>query len=286
MKLKTKYFIRWKGLKYVKRAVIAIIVILLVIFLFKHKGSISDIKVNPNYIGIIGVLCGSLVTGIITYLNTSKAHSRDIKKKEMEYRKKEIYVPLYEDTLKLCNYLRDNAFPDNITTYVYKDERPNSFSEWEKIKKDSRYLSVSLSLRSELDQFVKRIEDYLNFKSTFTQRVDEVRHELVEDHFNNGLTLHTFYKFNEAKHLLINKERFINDICRESLRKKGVDGWPKEKIPVEIAEKIYEEAIIDKNVQEFEKLYKDLVDNAANLLELFQFTINEINKNIYGKIQY
>lgn len=259
---------------------------MLVFFLFKYKKSISNIKINPNYIGIIGVLCGSLVTGTITYLNTSKAHSRDTKKKEMEYRKKEIYVPLYEDTLKLCSHLSDDAFPDYIATHAYKSEKFTSFSEWEKIKKDSRYLSVSLSLRSELDQFLERIEDYLNFKSTFVLRVDEIIHEHIENHFNDSFILHMPYKFNEAKQLLINKERFINDVCRASLRKKRVDGWPKEKIPVEVAEKIYEEVIIDKDVQEFKKLYKDLVDHADNLLELFQFTINEINKNIYGKIQY
>ncbi|MEM4993003.1 hypothetical protein WKH56_10680 [Priestia sp. SB1] len=289
MRLKTKYFIKWKGLKYAKRIAIAIIAILLIVVLVKHKGDISKFKINQNYIGIIGVLCGSAVTGIITYFNTSKAYSRDAKRKEMESRKKEIFAPLYNNMLKVNNYMVSESYPEGLYHEIkYKDE-VNSFSEWESIKKDNRSLYISNLLSQQLDQFTQKINEYMEYREKLTKEVIRVTEIQVGSYSGSKYIVDRiglFYKFSQARQLLKDKDKFIQGICALNLNDTSATDSQRIPLPNPVAEKIYQESIESSQAVEFENIFNDLVNKSNDILVVLKFIINDIDKQIYGKVQY
>jgi hypothetical protein len=284
MKLKTKYLLKWRFRKYYKYVLLALLIILLVYCLLTFGKNI-DTK-NPSIIGIIGVLSGSALTGLLTYINTGRAHLRETKKKEMEYRKKEIYIPLYENIFRFFEDIKLDEYPEYLNNDPNFEKKLGGFTEWNKIKKDARYLSINKNLEKELDELTEMIAKYNAGIEDFVDEIHKVIDRHVDKVFYGSQRVHHSFKFRELRYLLKDKDIFISRLTNATLVFKEPFDWSKSKIPYDVAEQIYNEAMQLPSTIYLNKQYCMVRDKTQELLELFETTIKEINKNIFGYIDY
>mgnify|MGYP001111258557 CR=1 FL=1 len=155
-----------------KIPIITIVILLLIYLLIVRLlptlnvqfSTINNILNNSSVIGLLGVLIGSVLSLVGTFL----LHSHQFKIKGIITRKNVIYSPLYDELTKFYSELRKINYPQKIITKQidlellrYQETVP-CFTAWNRIMSDVRGIEVPLHIKKYFNKLISKSENYMS----------------------------------------------------------------------------------------------------------------------------
>ena len=153
-----------------KIPIITIVILLLIYLLIVRLlptlnvqfSTINNILNNSSVIGLLGVLIGSVLSLVGTFL----LHSHQFKIKGIITRKNVIYSPLYDELTKFYSELRKINYPQKIITkhtelLRYQETVP-CFTAWNRIMSDVRGIEVPLHIKKYFNKLISKSENYMS----------------------------------------------------------------------------------------------------------------------------
>ncbi|MCY9263999.1 hypothetical protein [Bacillus haynesii] len=170
MKVNTKisiinWFIRLKLpiITIVTLLLIYLLIVRLLPTLHVQFSSINNILNNSSVIGLLGVLIGSVLSLVGTFL----LNSHQVKIKGIITRKNVIYSPLYDELTKFYSELRKINYPQKIITRQidlellrYQETVP-CFTAWNRIMSDVRGIEVPLHIKKYFNKLISKSKNYM-----------------------------------------------------------------------------------------------------------------------------
>ncbi|MEK3891810.1 hypothetical protein MKZ04_05115 [Bacillus sp. FSL W7-1354] len=169
MKVNTKisiinWFIRLKlPITIVTLLLIYLLIVRLLPTLHVQFSSINNILNNSSVIGLLGVLIGSVLSLVGTFL----LNSHQVKIKGIIKRKNVIYSPLYDELTKFYSELRKINYPQKIITKQidlellrYQETVP-CFTAWNRIMSDVRGIEVPLHIKKYFNKLISKSNNYM-----------------------------------------------------------------------------------------------------------------------------
>ncbi|MDY6868596.1 MAG: hypothetical protein SVT56_11985 [Chloroflexota bacterium] len=207
---------------------------------------VSSAPIDPTISAFIGVILGSLLSGVISY-----AIKRNEQKTEGLIRKNnEIYKKLYNGILQFENKLKEVELPrysikirpSECTHFSYA-----CFTTWTEIKRDYHYIEVPTWIKNALDEFqsylmkyeekfstaLNSVEDYLNGKYDSQKWVKNkewhvnivyIFESIINQDFDqyDDLVLQFVYDHNIDDEQLTRQKEFWQEISNEILQLENV----------------------------------------------------------------
>lgn len=208
--IKVKLKTRLKIIKiYEKYKNIAIIfsVLIIIIFLFKVKpalnsnlnlNSINKLLLNTTFVAIISSLLGSIVGGIISFLVMINGQNRQLEGRYLLNKRDVIYIPLYNELVKVRNVLKENKYPSLFEFEIDKpiirqpwEPREPRFVEWNQIKNDIRYIQVPKDFRDSLELYIETIREYLKKRPEAVINIHDKINAILDEelHIKNAIVV-------------------------------------------------------------------------------------------------
>jgi len=180
--LQYKIFLnRWaKQFVYLLSMLIAVIASIIAIYysimLYESTSRTSPLFRDPGFAGLFGALLGAIIAagigGFISYtLQSQQAQAVNLTRK-----KEEIYIPLYNDLVRLKLRLTEHAHPNFFTSNPNEQLAAITLTllEWGNIEQDNRWLQIPNWLKNAMNGFIANFEEYQRLKKDAVKPVQDL----------------------------------------------------------------------------------------------------------------
>ncbi len=146
----------------------------------------TSIFKDVGFVGLFGSLFGALLGSIIGAIVSLRIQSQQSRAAASIKKKEQIYVPLYKELIDLKDQLIEYPHPRYIWLF---DEtkgkvRTPHFTEWNKIKSDSRLIEIPIWIKNTLEQYTDGITNYYIERDRAVGIVEDTIVEFMMKHYN------------------------------------------------------------------------------------------------------